>query len=222
MNVYQAFSAVQKDLSDHGIAKGQQNQQQRYQYRGIDDVYNTLGPLLAKHGLIIIPRVVESEQTHLQKGTHWKAKVEYNVYGPDGDKMEPAATAHGECIDYGDKGLNKACTAAYKFWVLSAFCVPLEGNEDADSVSPEVTAPVAQEGTQTLSSDERKEILGLCMQTNTNVDQFVGWLGYTSLSEVPISELSRATEALNQKLHKMEQTYAQEEQLTAQSLNQGA
>jgi hypothetical protein len=59
------------------------------------------------------------------------------------------------------------------------------------------------------------------MQTNTNVDQFTGWLGYNSLSEVPKSELSRAIEALNQKLQKMSHEYATEQQQTAQSMGQG-
>ena len=136
MNVYQAFSAVQKEMSEHGIAKGQKNQQQKYAYRGIDDVYNTLGPILAKHGVLIIPRVMASEQTPGQKGCHWKVIVEYNVYGPEGDRLEPVPLAHGECIDYSDKGLNKACSAAYKYWVLSSLCVTLEGQEEADATTP--------------------------------------------------------------------------------------
>ena len=32
-----------------------------YNFRGIDDVYNTISPLLAKHGLCILPRVLARE-----------------------------------------------------------------------------------------------------------------------------------------------------------------
>ena len=49
--VYAAINAIQNDLSKEGITKDKRNQAQGYNFRGIDDVYNALSPLLAKHGL---------------------------------------------------------------------------------------------------------------------------------------------------------------------------
>ena len=62
MSVYKAINAVQAALSKDGISKDQRNQQGGYNFRGIDQIYNALAPLLAANGLCILPRVVKSEQ----------------------------------------------------------------------------------------------------------------------------------------------------------------
>ena len=61
MKVYQAIGAVSAAMSHSGIAKGRSNQQQGYKFRGIDDVYNALAPIISKHGLVILPRVMRRE-----------------------------------------------------------------------------------------------------------------------------------------------------------------
>ena len=59
MKVYKAINAVQTELSTIGITKDRTNLQgSGYKFRGIDDVYNAISPLLAKHGLCILPRVL--------------------------------------------------------------------------------------------------------------------------------------------------------------------
>lgn len=211
MSVYKAFNAVQKGLVAHGIAKAQKNQQQGYKYRGIDDVYNTLGPLLAECGLMIIPRVIDARVIAGQTksgGTsyHHSVVVEYNVFGPDGDRMEPVPISRGECIDTSDKGLNKALSAAYKYWVLSAFCVPLEGQEDADSATPE---PLVVD--EEMTDAQKIELVELCNKSNTDREQFAQWLGYSTLAMVPRSQFNRAVQALNAKLSKMARDYAEGE-----------
>ena len=45
--VYGAIAAVQAALAKHGIAKARKNAQQGYAFRGIDDVYCAIAPLLA-------------------------------------------------------------------------------------------------------------------------------------------------------------------------------
>ena len=45
----------------------------------------------------------------------------------------------GEAVDFGDKGLSKAVTASYKYFLFNALCIPLVGQEfgDADYDHPE-------------------------------------------------------------------------------------
>ena len=51
MQVYKAINAVQADLAKSGITKDRFNGQgSGYKFRGIDDVYNTIAPLLSNHG----------------------------------------------------------------------------------------------------------------------------------------------------------------------------
>jgi hypothetical protein len=50
---------VQGELAKTGIAKNRKNQQgSGYMFRGIDDVYAALSPLLSAHKLVVIPRVL--------------------------------------------------------------------------------------------------------------------------------------------------------------------
>ncbi len=72
MNVYQCINQVQAALAKTGIAKDRQCQQgASFKYRGIDEVYNTLAPLLSKYGLCILPRIIsrQCDERKSAKGT---------------------------------------------------------------------------------------------------------------------------------------------------------
>lgn len=145
MTVYEAIAAVSADLAKTGIAKTRANQQQHYQFRGIDEVLNSLAPLLAKHGLVIVPRMISRVVTeHASKGggVLFKVVVEAEfdfVSASDGTKL--TARTFGEAMDSADKATNKAMSAAYKYTAFLTFCIPLEGMaQDADSETPEVAA----------------------------------------------------------------------------------
>ena len=57
------FSLIPKIMADIGpIAKDRENPQQHYKFRGIDEVYNAIQPVLAEHGVFIVPTVLEKER----------------------------------------------------------------------------------------------------------------------------------------------------------------
>jgi len=139
--IFKALSAVQRDLAARGIAKTDTNTFDKYQFRGIDAVLNTLAPILSAHEVILIPSVDESEIRTVQSGAgkpmnHCKVKMTFTFYDAEGDSV--SHTFHGEAMDRGDKSLNKACTAAYKYFLFEAFTIPVEGTPDADSESHEL------------------------------------------------------------------------------------
>lgn len=141
--VYKAMAAVMADLSKTGIGKGQQNKQQGFRYRGVDDVMNALAPCLSKHGLLVIPRVTERTVTERESksgGTlfYTVLKVDFDfVAAEDGSKH--TATMIGEAMDSGDKSSNKAMSIAYKYACFQAFCIPTEGEDkDPDATTHEV------------------------------------------------------------------------------------
>lgn len=142
MSVYKAINAVQAELAKTGIAKDKRNAQQGYNFRGIDDVYAAVAPLLAKHGLCILPRVVSREVTErqTQKGGilfYTVVQMEFDfVCAEDGSKH--TVTTVGEAMDSGDKSSNKAMSAAYKYAAFQAFAIPTEGDNDADASTHEV------------------------------------------------------------------------------------
>jgi hypothetical protein len=147
MSVYKAINAVQSAMCVEGISKDRKNQQQGYSFRGIDDVFNALSPLLSKHGLCILPRVLNRECVERinSKGTalfYVTVEVEFDfVCAEDGSKH--IVKTFGEAMDSGDKATNKALSAAMKYACLQAFCIPTEGDNDADAHTHEV-APRGQ------------------------------------------------------------------------------
>lgn len=138
-NVYQLIAKVSAELAKAGIAKSRHNQQQGYQFRGIDDVYNVLAPVMSAAGLVILPRILsrsQTERTTPKGGVLFFVTVEAEfdfVSSHDGSRH--TIRTFGEAMDSGDKATNKAMSAAYKYAALQTFCIPTEGDNDADAHS---------------------------------------------------------------------------------------
>jgi hypothetical protein len=143
IGVYAAINAVQADLNVEGITKNRKNTQQNYNFRGIDDVYNALSPLLAKHGLCILPRILtrSCEERQTKSGgsmSYVTVEAEFDfVCAKDGSKH--VVRTFGEAMDSADKATNKAMSAAYKYAAFQAFAIPTEGDNDADAHTPQTT-----------------------------------------------------------------------------------
>lgn len=139
-HIYQAIAEVTGELATIGIGKTRTNEHDRYKFRGIEDVYNTLAPLLAKHKLVILPRVLSRESVERASKSggamfYVTLQVEFDfVSAIDGSKHTVAA--FGEAMDRSDKATNKAMSAAYKYAAFQAFCIPTEA-QDADAETPE-------------------------------------------------------------------------------------
>lgn len=173
MKVYQAINKIQAELSKVGITKDRKNAQQGYNFRGIDDVFNTLSPLLAEHGLCILPRVLSREcvERTTAKGSIMltvTVEAEFDfVCAEDGSKH--VVKTYGEAMDMADKATNKAMSAAYKYACLQAFAIPTEGENDTDSLThepikaqPKLASVPKQEPKQLKPFDEYKKELGIC------------------------------------------------------------
>lgn len=144
--VYKAIAAVTRALGREGIGKDRKNLQQNYSFRGIDDIYNALSGHLADAHLCIIPRVIEREAIERQNKSggalfYVTVKAEYDVVSAI-DGSTHTAVAYGEAMDSGDKATSKAMSAAYKYMAMQLFCIPTEGDNDADATTHEV-APAA-------------------------------------------------------------------------------
>ncbi len=140
--IFEAITKVQSELAKVGISKDHKNKMQGYQFRGIDDVYKALAPLLAKHKLCIIPKVLEREvveRTTKAGGAlfYVTVKCDFDFISSEDGSIH-TATMYGEAMDSGDKATNKAMSSAYKYVAFQVFCIPTEGDNDADSSSHEV------------------------------------------------------------------------------------
>lgn len=139
MSVHKRMIEVLADVC--AIEKNQENAGQGFKFRGIDDVYNALHPLFAKHGILWAPRVVSSEyvERRTKSGgglTHCRLSVIYDVSAADGTAMT-VGPVMGEAMDSGDKASSKALSIAFKTAVFQTFVIPTQGDNDPDSVSYE-------------------------------------------------------------------------------------
>lgn len=143
-HVYAAIAEVMGELAKVGIGKNNKNAAQGYKFRGIDDVYNALAPQLARARLLVLPRVLNRTVTERETKNggvlfYVVLDVEFDfVSATDGSKH--TVRMIGEAMDSGDKASNKAMSAAYKYACMEAFCIPTEGDNDADGTTHEVTA----------------------------------------------------------------------------------
>lgn len=136
------FEQMAKVMSEvDAIGKDKTNQTQNFKYRGIDQVYNSLNPLLAKHKIFTMPKVLNSEREERTnaKGTtlfYSRVTMEYTFYTTDGSAV--ACSVIGEGMDSGDKATNKAMAIAHKYALLQTFCIPTEDMPDPDAQCHEV------------------------------------------------------------------------------------
>lgn len=164
MEVYKAITAVQDELAQIGISKSSKNQAQGFMFRGIDAVYNTLSPLLAKHKLCILPRCVSRESTerNTAKGGvlfYVVILAEFDfVSAVDGSKH--TVSMYGEAMDSGDKATNKAMSIAYKYAAFQAFCIPTEETAiDPDAEVHQVAPKQAKAPAKEIEAGEPDAII---------------------------------------------------------------
>jgi len=153
--IYGLMATVLKEVGS--IGKGRRNEQQGYKFRGIDDVYEAVHPLFAKHGIFTVPRVLSedtSERT-TASGTvlrFVKLTMAYDFFAPDGSRV--TAEMIGEAMDAGDKASNKAMSAAQKYALIQTFCIPTGTTPDADYQTHEELQPDARQVSKSSTASQ--------------------------------------------------------------------
>lgn len=132
VGILRGFDAVKKNRRATG--------QVSYAFRGIDDVYNALHPLLAANAVFPVATVVSHEQIERETKDgklqlYTIMHMRYRFLALDGSFVDTEAV--GEAQDMGDKSTNKAMSIAYKYACFQTFCIPTEDLVDPDAESPE-------------------------------------------------------------------------------------
>lgn len=136
--VVEAICKVMGELPNIGKDDQAPAGEGRYRYRGIEAITRHVQQLLAKHGVVIIPRaevLATVPSPAMDEG--WQdviMRVEWSLFGLDGSSL--TAVTNGVGRDKSDKGANKAQTQAYKYLLLHVLCVA-DGKDDADGHSYE-------------------------------------------------------------------------------------
>ena len=123
-----------------------------YPYLSADKVKKTISPLFHKHGLELVMNFTELTERAEVGGfkQHWSIKLEATLLDVD-TGAQLTTTVYGEAGDVGDKGINKAQTAAIKQWVMSQFLV-------ADGIDPEGDSPMVKSTYTPKTREETEEV----------------------------------------------------------------
>lgn len=140
INVFQALNAVMRDVQsiakDRKVTEGPA----KFNFRGVDQVMNAVGPSLRVHGVLIIPSRImrlETERYVTKSGSHMHAtivQIEFEVYGPNGDHLPQPIIAAGQAADSGDKSVSKASSVALRTALLQALCIPTDEPDPDEEV----------------------------------------------------------------------------------------
>jgi hypothetical protein len=135
--IYQAIASAMSEIEP--IAKGRENKEQHFQYRGVDDIMNSLAPILVRNKIFIYPEVTNvqrQERTAKSGGSLLYSILTVKCHFAHEDGSEICCTVVGEGMDSGDKASNKAMAVAYKYACLQVFCIPTADVKDPDGETP--------------------------------------------------------------------------------------
>lgn len=150
-NVIEAIAAVIAEMPSVGKERNMSSPSGSYKYRGIEDMTGAAGPLLGKHGVVIVPKVesVEIKDVTLNSKpwTRTELMVSYRIFGP-GPSADISEISAGPflaiALDNSDKGSNKAMTQAYKQLLLQILCIS-DSKDDPDESSPQADTAAKQD-----------------------------------------------------------------------------
>ena len=140
--VYGAFAAAMQEIG--AVGKDSRNEQ-GWMFRGIDAVMNAVGPAFRKHGLFLLPEVLDHNLVATPRGNKTPVisatvKVRYTVVHSDGSSF--SGVAPGEGNDFSDKATAKAMSVALRTFLIQSLVLPTD-EEDPDAVSIERGVPQA-------------------------------------------------------------------------------
>ena len=164
--IYRALVNVADGLRQQGIAKGKKCAGGgNFAYRGIDDVYAAVSPVLAANSVIIRPVTIERlEDVQAGKMRLVRINVQYEaISAEDGSSVTFAGI--GEGCDTSDKAAGKALSYAYKTAIFQLFAVPVAGQEDPDQVVHQIEQPFVDESKLRKIEQLESEIVN-CFSTD--------------------------------------------------------
>jgi hypothetical protein len=143
--VHVAWSRVMQDVEWIGKSRRTESGA-KYNYRGIDDVMNFVGPALRKHGVFVLPAGIDPtyeviKTTSGSAMNYCRATVRFTIHGPKGDTM--LAEVLGEGFDNGDKSGSKAQSIALRTLLLNGLAIQTnEPERDTEyGVQHEIAGP---------------------------------------------------------------------------------
>lgn len=141
--IHAAILGVMEDIGKRGIAKRSRNEDQKYDFRGIEAAMNQLAPIVLARGIVVIPTYNEAQFSArpTKSGGEMRfaiVKGTFRFQAEDGSFVE--SVYYGEGADTSDKALTKAQSVAYRTALFQQFIVPTMAI-DPETGNPALTRP---------------------------------------------------------------------------------
>lgn len=133
--IAKAIVAVMRSIQP--IVKKGKNAHFGYKFDKMEDILLELTPLIAEHGLAIIPDEVGRE---IVGSTHCTVTYEFTIIHADGavwphrPRWTGMSLLKSERGGFDDKAINKCSTQASKFFLKRLFNIPTEDGDDEDDM----------------------------------------------------------------------------------------
>lgn len=166
-NIHKALVKIMRKIG-HVSKKQRAKHGDQFYYRGIDDLYNALHPIMAHYGVyirtVVRKREVTERQSKAGNAMQIVALLVDHIFTQE-DGSNVTVTTVGEAMDTSDKASNKAMSGAMKYALIQTFAIPTAGATDSerDNFEPEAMAhkqqpepqaqPRSQPQTQTTQAE---------------------------------------------------------------------
>jgi hypothetical protein len=199
MNIYETITKIIGEIP--AIGKDRVNQQQKFKYRGIDDVMNAMQPLLAKYKLFIAPEILEQIREERQTklgGTliYSICKIKYTFYAEDGSFI--TAITIGEGMDSGDKATNKAMAIAMKYALFQVFCIPTDEMKDPDGETPPEILTKGNEKINDIKVQALEKAIKNKNISNNKVTEVLKKFNYKSITDISVADYMNVCNAFKE------------------------
>jgi hypothetical protein len=144
--VHLAWLRARRDVRAISKAEQYNGGGTRFNFRGVDTVVNTFGPVTLSHGLNLLPIDVDASyrDTTTSKGNKMRectVKVTWQLIGPMGDSLPPVVS-QGEALDSADKATAKAQSVALRVILLTLGLTPTHDKDPDSSYVERGEAPI--------------------------------------------------------------------------------
>jgi len=140
--IYKSMAKILKEVDFIGKSRtADMGKGGKYNFRGIDDIYNVLHKSFADNQVFIIPEVLETtlETQDKAQDSYGNQKYQYSIivkvrftcFAEDGSSVSGIGVGHA--LDTSDKGTNKAQSSALKYFLMQTFLIPTKEDKDVEN-----------------------------------------------------------------------------------------
>ena len=192
MNIYQKISAISSEVGRVQMTLNVSTGKSSYKAVSINDVVDSLLPLMQKYGVVVIPvskEIIEAEQitTTSQYGDktqfYVRLKAEFEAVNIDNPDERVRACGYGDGIDSGDKATGKANTYARKNALLDLFNLS-RGADDPDREASMEYKPIEK-----ITPQQIKKVHEL--YTDAEIETMLKRMRKDSLSDVTMVQAEK-------------------------------